>query len=289
MDTLVLIDARNVGFSMPVYLPQERNIMANPMSLLSDFYTNQHARSVRQVLIGLTFTLRAGERLGIIGQNGAGKSTLLRVIGGVYQPTSGELIRNCAPMGLFDIASGFIQEATGLENIYLRGLEMGLRMKTIREKLPEIVEFSGLGESIDKPLNTYSAGMRLRLAVAVSLSVQPDVLLLDEWIGAGDAVFQAKVTARMNDLVDGARGLMLASHNDALLKRVCTRGLVMSHGRCIFLGPVDEALDYYHTHIDPKAGKPHPSSAPAPPQTAMGNHPTTASKTEVSGETAGKA
>lgn len=252
MDPLVLIDARHIGFSMPVYLPQERNIMSNPMSLLSDFYTNQHARRIREVLTGITFTLRAGERLAIIGQNGAGKSTLLRLIGGVYQPTCGELILNCRPKGLFDIATGFHQEATGLENIYLRGLEMGLAMKDIREKIPGIVDFSGLGENIDKPFNTYSAGMRLRLAVSIALSVQPDVMLLDEWIGAGDATFQNKVTARMNSLVDGARGLILASHNDALLTRVCTHGLVMSQGRCVFYGAVGEALDYYHTHIHPK-------------------------------------
>ncbi|MEZ5898458.1 MAG: ABC transporter ATP-binding protein [Hyphomicrobium sp.] len=286
METLVLIDACKVGFSMPVYLPQERNILANPMSLLTDFYTNQHARRIREILIDVTFKVHAGERLGVIGHNGAGKSTLLRLLGGVYQPTSGQLTLNCSPKGLFEISTGFVFEATGLENIYLRGLEMGMSMKEIRAKIPEIVEFSGLGDDIDKPFNTYSHGMRLRLAVSVALCQQPDVMLLDEWIGSGDATFQTKVTARMNALVDGARGLVLASHNDGLLKRVCTHGLVMNHGRCVFHGPVSEALDYYHTHIgkDPGAGR---DTVKADPQVIMANG--TSSAARASGGMAGKA
>lgn len=249
MSDQLLIDAVKIGFSMPVYQPQERSIMSNPMSLLTDFYTSGHARHIKEVLHDVTFQVRPGDRIGIIGQNGAGKSTLLRLIGGIYQPTKGTLKSNCRPKGLFDIAVGFVPDATGLENIYLRGLEMGMSMADIRAKVPAIVEFSGLAEAIDRPFVTYSAGMRLRLAVAIALSVQPDVMLLDEWIGAGDATFQVKVTARMNELVDGAKALMLASHNDALLKRVCNRGMVMDQGGCVFQGPIAEALDYYHTHI----------------------------------------
>jgi ABC-type polysaccharide/polyol phosphate transport system ATPase subunit len=143
-------------------------------------------------------------------------------------------------------------------------------MQTRMQPIPGIVDFSGLGENIDKPFNTYSAGMRLRLAVSIALSVQPEVMLLDEWIGSGDATFQNKVTARMNSLVDGARGLMLASHNDALLKRVCTHGLVLSQGRCVFYGSVGEALDYYHTHINPKpkAAQHLKTTAIVPPRAA---------------------
>lgn len=249
MSEPLLIDAVKIGFSMPVYQPQERSIMSNPMSLLTDFYTSGHERHIKAILRDVTFQVRPGDRIGIIGQNGAGKSTLLRLVGGIYQPTEGTLTCNCRPKGLFDIAVGFVPDATGLENTYLRGLEMGMSMADIRARVPSIVDFSGLAEAIDRPFVTYSAGMRLRLAVAIALSVQPDVMLLDEWIGAGDATFQVKVTARMNELVDGAKALMLASHNDALLKRVCNRGMVMNQGSCVFQGPIAEALAYYHSHI----------------------------------------
>lgn len=245
----ILIDARDIGLAMPVYLPNDRSLIANPMSLLRDFYLGGHDRQIKQVLTGITFQLEVGDRIGVIGTNGAGKSTLLRLLGGIYKPTSGRLDMRCKPMGLFDIATGFVQDATGIENITLRGYEIGLLAAEIRRLIPEIVEFSGLADSINKPFSSFSSGMRLRLAVAIALSVQPDVMLLDEWIGLGDAKFQAKVTARMNALVDGSRGLLLASHNDALLKRVCTHGLVIHQGRSIYFGAIGEALEHYHAEI----------------------------------------
>jgi ABC-type polysaccharide/polyol phosphate transport system ATPase subunit len=257
----ILIDAREIGFAMPVYLPHDRSLVANPMSLLRDFYLGGHDRQLKQVLTGITFQLKAGQRIGVIGTNGAGKSTLLRLLGGIYKPTSGRLELRCKPMGLFDIATGFVQDATGIENINLRGFEIGLSAAEIRRLTPEIVEFSGLADSINKPFSSYSSGMRLRLAVAVALSVQPDVMLLDEWIGLGDAKFQATVTARMNARVDGARGLLLASHNDLLLKRVCTHGLVLHQGRAVFFGAIGEALEHYHTHIAPKPAPSKPALA----------------------------
>lgn len=273
MATQVLIDAQKIGLSVPVYQAQERSILKNPLSLLADFYVGGESRTNRQLLENITFTLEAGDRMALIGENGAGKSTLLRVVGGIYRPTSGSLTLNCTPKGLFDIALGFQPDATGLENIYLRGLEMGMTMADVRLRLPEIIDFSGLGDHIDKAFNSYSAGMRLRLVVAIALSVQPDVMLLDEWIGAGDATFQAKVTARMNELVQGARGLMLASHNDVLLKRVCTRGMVLDHGSCVFVGPLNEALAHYHEKIRPmRKDTAENTSAvrPGPPKVASG-------------------
>lgn len=255
----VLIEALNIGLSIPVYLPQERSIMRNPASLVSDFYLNNRNRHVQELLIDLSFSLRAGQRLAVIGLNGAGKSTLLRLLGGIYRPTKGTLTINCMPKGLFDISLGFIGDATGLENIYLRGLEMGLTIAQIRELIPKIIDFSELSASIDKPLNTFSTGMRLRLAVSIALSVQPDVMLLDEWIGSGDSAFQSKVTERLNQLVDASRGLILASHNDVLLKRVCTSGIVLQKGRSVFLGELSEALGYYHEHIRPSPKRPQPT------------------------------
>jgi len=245
MTSEVLIEARNIGLAVPVIKPQERSILANPASLLTDFYWNSSSRHPHLLLQDVSFTLRSGEKLAIIGPNGAGKSTLLRLIAGIYRPSSGSLRVNCMPRGLFDIALGFVGEATGLENIYLRGLEMGLTVARIRELIPQIMEFSELGEQIDKPLVSFSTGMRLRLAVAISLAEQPDVMLLDEWIGSGDASFQGKVADRMNELVAGSRGLILASHSESLLKTVCTHGLVLSKGKVAFIGTLDEALENY--------------------------------------------
>ncbi len=270
----ILIDAREIGFAMPVYLPHDRSLVANPMSLLRDFYLGGHDRQLKQVLTGITFQLKAGQRIGVIGPNGAGKSTFLRLLGGIYKPTSGRLEMRCKPMGLFDIASGFVPDATGIENINLRGFEIGLSAAEIRRLTPGIVEFSGLADSINKPFSSYSSGMRLRLAVAVALSVQPDVMLLDEWIGLGDAKFQANVTARMNALVDGARGLLLASHNDMLLRRVCTHGLVLHQGRSVFFGAIGEALEHYHTYIAPKPVASRPALATvkgSPPKLVRGS------------------
>ncbi len=167
----VLFEAKNIGLSVPVYLPQERSILRNPTSLVSDFYFNNRNRQVYELLSDLSFSLLAGQRLAVIGMNGAGKSTLLRLLGGIYRPTKGKLNVNCEPKGLFDISIGLIGDATGLENLYIRGLEMGLTIDEIRQLLPKILEFSELSDAIDKPLNTYSTGMRLRLAVSLALSI----------------------------------------------------------------------------------------------------------------------
>lgn len=263
MTSDVLIEARKIGLAVPVIKPQERSILANPASLLTDFYWNSHSRHPHILLQDVSFTLRCGEKLAVIGANGSGKTTLLRLLAGIYRPSNGSLSINCAPRGLFDIALGFVGEATGLENIYLRGLEMGLPVARIRELIPQIMEFSELGEQIDKPLVSFSTGMRLRLAVAISLAEQPDVMLMDEWIGSGDASFQGKVANRMNELVAGSRGLILASHSENLLRTVCTHGLVLSKGRVVFLGTLDQALENYG-QSPPSSPKRHAASARPP-------------------------
>lgn len=240
-----LIEAKAVTLHVPVIKPHERSLLANPTRLLTDFYLSRSKRSYSTLLDRVSFILMPGERLGLIGANGAGKSTLLRVLAGIYVPSAGNLMVNGIAKGLFDISLGMHPEATGLENIYMRGLQLGLGLKQIRELIPQVLEFSELSDHIEKPLGTYSTGMRLRLAIAVSTMIEPDILLLDEWIGAGDAKFNAKVRARMISLVEGSRGLVLATHNAALMKSLCTHGLVLEGGKAAFLGPVDDALAFY--------------------------------------------
>lgn len=239
------IDVSAVTLHVPVYLPDERQLLVSPRRLLTDLYRPSGRRSITTILKGISFQLMPGERMGIIGANGAGKSTLLRVLAGIYMPSEGSVTVHGKARGLFDISLGMHQEATGLENIYLRGLQMGLDLKETKELAPEVISFAELNDAIERPLSTYSTGMRLRLAFAISTMIAPDILLLDEWIGAGDAKFGSKAKERMDSLVQQSRGLVLASHNVGLMKSLCTRGLVLQKGEVVFCGPIDESLERY--------------------------------------------
>ena len=240
-----LLKADQVSLSVPVFQPPDRQIMTNPLRFISDLYLGKTHRGVANLLENVSLELVQGERLGLIGPNGAGKSTLLRLLAGIYAPTVGTLKTNGTVKGLFDISLGMNPEATGLENIYMRGLQMGFDLREVRELIPRILEFSELEPFIEKPLNTYSTGMRLRLAVTVSTMRPPDVLLLDEWIGTGDARFREKLRDRMNNLVEQSRGLILATHNVGLMQSLCTKGLVLDKGSVVFQGNLAEALDFY--------------------------------------------
>ena len=215
------------------------------MRFIGDLYLGRTRRGLAHLLSNISLEVKPGERLGLIGPNGAGKSTLLRLLAGIYAPTTGILTSHGVVKGLFDVSLGMNPEATGLENIYMRGLQMGFEFSEIREMVPQILAFSELEQDIEKPLSTYSTGMRLRLAVAVSTMRAPDVLLLDEWIGTGDAHFRDKLRARMNQMVEDSRGLVIASHNVTLMKSLCTHGIVLSGGEIAYQGDLDDALNFY--------------------------------------------
>ncbi|MDQ7018961.1 MAG: ABC transporter ATP-binding protein [Robiginitomaculum sp.] len=240
-----LLHASKLTLHIPIIRPKDRQLLSNPARFLIDLYFSRTNRDVVTILDKVSFTLNQGERIGIIGANGAGKSTLLRLLAGIYAPSSGTLEVNGTVKGLFSISLGMYPEATGLENIYMRGLQMGLKLQEIKEMVPEVVEFAELQDAIENPLNTYSTGMRTRLAFSISTMIEPDILLLDEWIGAGDARFRDKVQARMNRLVEDSRGLVLATHNTGLMKRLCTKGLVLSKGKMAYYGDLEEALEVY--------------------------------------------
>lgn len=240
-----IVQVENLELKVPIFKPNDRHLLKNPMGFLSDLYFTHAKRRMVKILDNISFNLDMGQRLGVIGPNGAGKSTLLRTLAGIYAPTSGSVNIRGSVKGLFDITLGMNQEATGLENIYLRCLQMGLKLNEITSLITDIVNFSELEESIDNPFHTYSSGMRMRLAFAISTMVKPDLLLMDEWIGAGDANFRDKVKSRMDALVSNSRGLVLATHNTGLMKSLCTHGIVLSKGRNMFFGEIDEALDFY--------------------------------------------
>jgi ABC-type polysaccharide/polyol phosphate transport system ATPase subunit len=182
-------------------------------------------------LDGVSFELKAGDRLGLVGPNGAGKTTLLKLLYGIYEPTGGTLEVNGRVDALFNINLGFRAEATGRRNIVLRGLINGWSPEEIESRIDGIIEFSELGDFIDMPFKSYSQGMAARLAVAIATSFSPEILLMDEWIGAGDAAFQAKTRKRMDEIAERAGIMVLASHDRELIKRTCTRILELEKGR----------------------------------------------------------
>ncbi|WP_367066292.1 ABC transporter ATP-binding protein [Oryzisolibacter sp. LB2S] len=188
--------------------------------------------TVVQALNDISIELRSGDRLGLVGHNGAGKSTLLRTIAGIYEPSAGTLVREGSVASLIDPSLGIEPDATGYENIVLRGLVMGLSKNQISTLTPEIAEFSGLGDYLDMPVRTYSTGMAMRLAFSISTSVQADILLMDEWLSVGDAEFTNKAEQRMRDVVSRSGILVLASHSPDLLARECNKIVHLEHG-CI--------------------------------------------------------
>ena len=208
--------------------------------------------SVRAV-DGLSLQLNHGDRLALIGHNGAGKSTLLRVMAGIYRPSEGSVRVEGRVAPIFDLGFGMDPDTTGWDNILLRGIALGLSLDEIRPAIPEIAEVSELGDFLDMPIRTYSAGMTARLAFAISTSVKADVLLIDEGIGAGDAAFLNKAKKRTSKMIDEAGLLVLASHSDQLIADWCTQGLWMEHGRPRMIGPVEDVLEQYRASVEAAA------------------------------------
>jgi ABC-type polysaccharide/polyol phosphate transport system ATPase subunit len=186
-----------------------------------------------------------GERVGIVGANGAGKSTLLKLLAGVYPPTRGRRQVFGQISSLFDIALGFEMDATGWENIAYRGYLQGETPGSVQDKMQPIAEFSELGKFLDMPVRYYSTGMMVRLAFSIATAINPDILLVDEVLAAGDAAFQAKAHQRMRGLISRARAVILVSHDVASLRRLCDRVLWLDHGRIRAAGAADEVIRAY--------------------------------------------
>jgi ABC-type polysaccharide/polyol phosphate transport system ATPase subunit len=189
--------------------------------------------------------IHKGERLGIIGSNGAGKSTLLRLMARIYPPTSGTLMvrGNVAP--LIEMGAGFNPELSGSDNIMLNGAMLGFGRREMQSKVDGIYEFTGLREFADLPLKYYSSGMYTRLAFAIATEIDPDILLIDESLGAGDAAFLDKARARILNLLDRSNVVVIVSHDLRTLRELCTRGIWMRHGQVAGDGPIDEVIDRY--------------------------------------------
>lgn len=236
----------HVNIDFPIYNAKNRSLKNTVMQAATGGKVSFGAEgTVIRSLEDVSFEIHEGERVGLVGHNGAGKSTLLRALSNVYAPTAGraEIVGDIG--SLVDIGLGIDGEATGRENIYIRGALLGLERTDIEERFDEIVEFSELGEFINMPVRTYSSGMHLRLAFAVATIIRPEILLMDEWLSVGDAAFNEKAEQRLNDLVQASRILVIASHSRELIERTCNRVLWFEHGRLKLDGPPDLVCQQY--------------------------------------------
>lgn len=198
-----------------------------------------------EALKNINLVINDGDRIGIIGSNGAGKSSLLKIICGILSPTSGKVsvIGNIQP--LIEVGAGFNPEFSGRENIFINGYMLGFSKKQIQEKEQEIIEFAELAEFIDVPIKYYSSGMSVRLAFAVATSIEPEILVFDEMLSAGDMRFMQKAKARMDSLLEKARILVCVSHDFDLIEKVCEKVFVLNKGQFVFVGSAQEAIHYY--------------------------------------------
>lgn len=230
---MAFIEFNNVCVDFPIYNATGRSLKKRLIQVATggQLSEDQQGRVIVRALEGLSFTLNDGDRVGLLGHNGAGKSTLLRVISGVYEPSSGSARINGEIGSLIDISLGIDPEATGRENIYFRGGLLGMTRSEITHQIDDIIEFSELGDFVDMPLRTYSTGMHLRLAFAVSTIVRPEILLMDEWLSVGDEGFKHKAEARMAELVQSTNILVIASHSRELFLQTCNRIIWLEHGK----------------------------------------------------------
>ena len=196
----------------------------------------------------ITFNVKKGEVLGIIGKNGAGKSTLLKILSKITYPTEGRIITNGKVASLLEVGTGFNPELTGRENIFLNGTILGMRKKEIDSKFNEIVEFSGIPKFIDTPVKRYSSGMKVRLAFAVAAFLEPDILIIDEVLAVGDAEFQKKCLGKMKDISgNNGRTVLFVSHDLAAVKSLCSRVVLLSQGKLILDSTPENAINSYLT------------------------------------------
>jgi lipopolysaccharide transport system ATP-binding protein len=232
--------ANDVVVEFPIYGATSRSLKTTLLHAATGGHLGRDAghRVVVRALNSLSFEFSEGDRVGIIGHNGSGKSTLLRVLAGAYEPVSGSIKVVGRIASMLSISLGMDMEATGYENIYLRGAVMALNPQQIDSLVDEICDFSGLGEYIDMPMRTYSTGMAMRLAFAISTSVAADIILMDEWLSAGDASFSEKAQGRLARLLDQAKILVLATHDEGLIRSTCNRILQLDHGDLVKFAPL---------------------------------------------------
>jgi lipopolysaccharide transport system ATP-binding protein len=260
---MALIDFDSVSVEFPIYNSSGRSLKKRLLQVATGGRLSHDASGVVIVraLDQLTFRIGDGERVALIGHNGAGKTTLLRVLGGVYAPTGGRAQVQGKIGSLIDISLGIDPEASGRENIYIRGRLLGMSKEDIRMKTPEIIEFSELGDFIEMPVRTYSTGMHMRLAFTISTTLRPEILLMDEWLSVGDENFKHKAEARMADLVQATNVLILATHSPELVMHTCTRAIWLEHGKVRMDDTPEAVCQAYFGYVPPPVPAPTPADS----------------------------
>ncbi len=234
----VVIEFKHVSKRYKLYSSDRRRLLA--------LFSKKVKYKTIKASNDLSFTVRKGERVALLGTNGAGKSTILKMITGVSFPTEGEISVNGRVSALLELKAGFDRNLTGRQNIYLRGQIMGMSAKEIKKLEPKVVKFADLGDYIDQPMRTYSSGMKSRLGFAFASSVNPDILIVDEALSVGDKRFRAKCRRRVNRMA-AKEGLTLlfVTHSTNSARKFCNRGIVLEKGTILFDGPIDDAIAFY--------------------------------------------
>lgn len=234
-----VIDISNVSKIYKLY--------EQPMDRLKESLSISHKKYHRDhyALKDISFKVNKGDNIGIVGVNGAGKSTLLKIITGIITPSSGTCQVNGKISALLELGAGFNPEYTGIENIYLNGTMMGYSNEEIEQKVPSIIEFAGIGEFINQPIKTYSSGMFARLAFAVAINVEPDILIVDETLSVGDTRFQIKCMNKMREMIEGGTTILFVSHDTNTIKRFCTKAIWLHNGTIFDIGEVNKVCDRY--------------------------------------------
>jgi ABC-type polysaccharide/polyol phosphate transport system ATPase subunit len=247
MSVVPFLDLRDVTVEFPVYRGSSRSLKKSLLATSS--YGNLARDALDRITVralnNVTIAIHSGDRLGLVGRNGAGKTTLLKLLAGVIEPTNGTVASAGTVSSLLDMTVGLDAESTGRENIILRGMLMGIRPRDMRPLADEIAEFTELGRYLDMPVRTYSAGMTVRLAFAISTCVPREILIMDEWLGAGDAQFLDKAEQRIKKFVQGSSIMVLASHSREIMREWCTRGILLDQGRIVATGPIENVLAAY--------------------------------------------
>ncbi|ROR27454.1 ABC-2 type transport system ATP-binding protein [Mobilisporobacter senegalensis] len=237
----VVIDVKNIGMRF--------NMSTQKVDNLKEYVIKTIKKEIKYnefwALKDVSFQLKKGERLGILGLNGAGKSTLLKILAGVLKPTEGSYSATGRIVPLLELGAGFEKQYTGLENIYLYGTMLGYSRDFINEKLNEIVEFSELGDFINVPLKNYSSGMKSRLGFAIATVVEPDILILDEVLAVGDAKFKKKCEKKINSMFDKGITVLFVSHSLPQVQRICNRAILLEKGKLIADGSIEEVSALY--------------------------------------------
>ncbi|HXX07070.1 MAG TPA: ATP-binding cassette domain-containing protein [Pseudolabrys sp.] len=259
------ISLKNVTADFPIYGSQVslRNVLfGRVVGGVLRRPSDTGNRVVVRALDNVSLTINHGDQLGLIGHNGAGKSTMLRVLAGIYEPSLGSVTVEGHVSPLFNVSAGLDLDDSGYENIVTCALLLGMSRDEIERKIPEIAEFSELSDYLGLPARTYSTGMLVRLGFAIATAIDPEILLLDEWLGAGDARFAARAAKRVEAMIERSSIMVLASHSDELIRQMCNRVILLDHGRVLADGPTTDVLDMYtRMNKDELLGKVEPDAA----------------------------